>query len=521
MPTIDDDPKLEALAVLLRETLGPEKAIVFTYYADTADWIDQAIEADPARFGSRRHVVVTGTQSESAAERLRRVHEFSPKTTIEEAGSEEVRAAGREGPADRHRRALGGPEPPAGALHRQLRHALEPDAARAAERPHRPARQPVRRAGDLPLQPVPRGRARGDPQPLRPAAAQDRPREHQRRDGGARCSRTPPPSSATSPTCASRSRASPPRTRRSSSRPRRNSTRSRARSSGWTCVPRSRPQRLAELRAMPHGAGSGFRERVAAGGSSRRLLRSARPARARGSSPRPTTSAPGATSTSARSTSAPLADELEILRRIRCDLRRAPRAAGEHRTDALRAVGARAGRDPRRVRGAARPRPGGHPHPGKPGVGDRAARRVGRAARRPRRAGGGRARSRAGALRTAQPARDAAPLRPAQGAEGGDTTQVAAALGVLEVVAVEGLRPPESEETQPPAHDARADPADLLPGRSRLMPQGRSGETDRTLWEGPVQTRRIRDRGTVAGPLSCDRRRYPAARSPRLTIGRS
>jgi superfamily II DNA or RNA helicase len=90
--TIADDPKLEALAALLTGELGPEKAIVFTYYADTADWIDQALGADPARFGSRRHVVVTGTQSESAAERLRRIHEFSPKTTFEEAGAEEVRA---------------------------------------------------------------------------------------------------------------------------------------------------------------------------------------------------------------------------------------------------------------------------------------------------------------------------------------------------------------------------------------------------------------------------------------------
>ena len=86
-----NDPKLEALSSLLRETLGSEKAIVFTYYADTADWIAQALGADPARFGDRRPVIVTGTQSESATERLRRIHEFSPKTTFEEAGSDEVR----------------------------------------------------------------------------------------------------------------------------------------------------------------------------------------------------------------------------------------------------------------------------------------------------------------------------------------------------------------------------------------------------------------------------------------------
>ena len=85
--TIDDDPKLEALAQLLNGELGPEKAIVFTYYADTADWIAQALAAEPARFGERRFVVVTGTQNESAAARLRRIHQFCPETTIEEAGA--------------------------------------------------------------------------------------------------------------------------------------------------------------------------------------------------------------------------------------------------------------------------------------------------------------------------------------------------------------------------------------------------------------------------------------------------
>lgn len=42
----------------------------------------------------------------------------------------------------------------------------------------------------------------------------------------------------------------------------------------------------------------------------------------------------------------------------------------------------------------------------------------------------------------------------------GDTTQVAAALGVLEVVADEGLRPPEGDETPAPA---------LTPERIRLI----------------------------------------------------
>ena len=42
----------------------------------------------------------------------------------------------------------------------------------------------------------------------------------------------------------------------------------------------------------------------------------------------------------------------------------------------------------------------------------------------------------------------------------GDTTQIAAALGVLDVVADEGLRPPERDDTQPPA---------LTPERIRLI----------------------------------------------------
>lgn len=89
--TIGNDPKLEALSELLTGELGPEKAIIFSYYADTVDWIEQALAADAAngqaRFGDRRYVVVTGAGDDSPAERLRRVHQFSPETTAEEAGS--------------------------------------------------------------------------------------------------------------------------------------------------------------------------------------------------------------------------------------------------------------------------------------------------------------------------------------------------------------------------------------------------------------------------------------------------
>jgi hypothetical protein len=95
--SIDADPKLDALAELLSGELGPEKAIIFSYYADTVAWIERALVEDAERgherFGKRRHVVVTGTGSESAAERLQRVHQFCPETTGDEAGRDPVAAA--------------------------------------------------------------------------------------------------------------------------------------------------------------------------------------------------------------------------------------------------------------------------------------------------------------------------------------------------------------------------------------------------------------------------------------------
>jgi hypothetical protein len=88
--SIDDDPKLRALSQLLSDQLGPEKAIIFTYYADTAGWIERAMLADPDRFGNRRWVTVTGTRDDSPAERLHKVHAFCPQTTVEQAGRTSV-----------------------------------------------------------------------------------------------------------------------------------------------------------------------------------------------------------------------------------------------------------------------------------------------------------------------------------------------------------------------------------------------------------------------------------------------
>ena len=48
--TIDNDPKLEALSELLCQRLGPEKAIIFSYYADTVR-VDRARKLPMPRAG--------------------------------------------------------------------------------------------------------------------------------------------------------------------------------------------------------------------------------------------------------------------------------------------------------------------------------------------------------------------------------------------------------------------------------------------------------------------------------------
>ena len=90
--TIDNDPKLDELARLLNGGLGEEKVIVFSYYADTIDWIERALTADAEgkRFGRRRFVSVTGTSTDTVAQRLEKVREFSPETMADEAGAGSV-----------------------------------------------------------------------------------------------------------------------------------------------------------------------------------------------------------------------------------------------------------------------------------------------------------------------------------------------------------------------------------------------------------------------------------------------
>ena len=93
----DDDPKLAELARILTDDLGPEKAIVFSLYADTIDWIEQAMRDDETnggtRFGTRRFVSITGTSTATAKQRLERVRQFCPRTTAEVYGAEPVAPA--------------------------------------------------------------------------------------------------------------------------------------------------------------------------------------------------------------------------------------------------------------------------------------------------------------------------------------------------------------------------------------------------------------------------------------------
>ncbi|HXF38066.1 MAG TPA: helicase-related protein [Actinomycetota bacterium] len=76
------DPKLEALAEVLRTTPA-RKVAVFSSYADTVAYVAQAIELDPARFGGREVEVVVGTETD-AADRVRKLERFCPRSVTGE-----------------------------------------------------------------------------------------------------------------------------------------------------------------------------------------------------------------------------------------------------------------------------------------------------------------------------------------------------------------------------------------------------------------------------------------------------
>ena len=93
-----------------------------------------------ARFGDRRWVVVTGHARRQPRNAATQGPLLLPEDDDRGGRPRASRRRRREGPADRDRRPRRGPEPPAGPLHRQLRHAVEPDAARPTQRAHRPSR---------------------------------------------------------------------------------------------------------------------------------------------------------------------------------------------------------------------------------------------------------------------------------------------------------------------------------------------------------------------------------------------
>lgn len=76
------DPKLGLLAELLNETPA-SKVAVFTTFADTAEHVAAAIEADPDRFGGREMTRVIGTETDTA-QRIRELERFAPQSVGDE-----------------------------------------------------------------------------------------------------------------------------------------------------------------------------------------------------------------------------------------------------------------------------------------------------------------------------------------------------------------------------------------------------------------------------------------------------
>ncbi len=116
------------------------KVLVFSYFADTVDWIIElpertVVERERLAAYRGRVAAVSGDDALATTDALRGLG-FAPLTTdAPEAEERPLRHPGRD------RRAGRGREPPAGSPHHQLRPAVEPDAARPAARPHRPDRQ--------------------------------------------------------------------------------------------------------------------------------------------------------------------------------------------------------------------------------------------------------------------------------------------------------------------------------------------------------------------------------------------
>ena len=110
---------------------GYRQVMVFTQYTDTMDFLRRVLRER----GGRRLLCFSGRGGEIPA--------AAGPDAWRRIDREQVKRRFREGEADLaavHRRRRRGVELPVLRRPRQLRHALEPDAGRAAHRPHRPGR---------------------------------------------------------------------------------------------------------------------------------------------------------------------------------------------------------------------------------------------------------------------------------------------------------------------------------------------------------------------------------------------
>ena len=132
----DDDPKLAALADVLRQT--PGKVCVFATYGETISYLDEHL--DSALGEIRERVVIIGGDTDPD-ERTRRLARFCPDTVVEPGyvppGGEVDLLLSTDVVSEGQNLQQAG----SGDL---LRHALESAAGRAAQRPRDPAAVPAR-----------------------------------------------------------------------------------------------------------------------------------------------------------------------------------------------------------------------------------------------------------------------------------------------------------------------------------------------------------------------------------------
>ena len=129
----------ESTGVGAQDTRDRRKVLIFSYYADTVDWIveflEEASETDP-RLAAYRDRIASLSGSTASPNKDAAVWGFAPRTTDAPAGLDEDRydiLVTTDVLAE-------GVKPAAGPPHHQLRPAVESHAPRAATWPHRPDR---------------------------------------------------------------------------------------------------------------------------------------------------------------------------------------------------------------------------------------------------------------------------------------------------------------------------------------------------------------------------------------------